>query len=292
MKNLLIAVAYIILAPIIGGLLSGFDRVLTARMQGRKGPSPLQPFYDVKKLFSKELFVVNHMQGVLIISHLVLVVLTGIMLYQGHGLLLTFFVSATAAMFFVLAGGSTDSPYPALGTQREMLQMMCAEPIELLTAVGLYMFCGSFSAKDVISSGVPAIVALPGVFIAFIFVLTIKMRKSPFDLSTSHHAHQELVKGITTEMTASYLAIVEVAEWYENVFLLSVVALFFIGNGAAGIVWGVLAALVVWFLEILVDNTSARISWQNTFKLSWLVTLILSGLNLLVLNLLNAGGIF
>lgn len=42
-------IAYIVLAPVIGGLLAGFDRKITARMQGRKGPSVLQPFYDVAK---------------------------------------------------------------------------------------------------------------------------------------------------------------------------------------------------------------------------------------------------
>jgi len=28
---------------------------------------------------------------------------------------------------------------------------------------------------------------LPGVLLAFLFVATIKLRKSPFDISTSHH---------------------------------------------------------------------------------------------------------
>ena len=32
-------------------------------------------------------------------------------------------------------------------------------------------------------------------FVGFLYILTIKLRKSPFDLSYSHHAHQELVKG-------------------------------------------------------------------------------------------------
>ena len=44
---------YIFLGPLLGGLLAGFDRKLTARFQGRKGPPLLQPFYDIKKLFSK-----------------------------------------------------------------------------------------------------------------------------------------------------------------------------------------------------------------------------------------------
>ena len=79
-------------------------------------------------------------------------------------------------------------------------------------------------------SGLPPIVYLPGVFCGFLFILTIKLRKHPFDLSTSHHAHQEMVKGLTTEFNGVTLLIVEVSHWYENVFLMGIIALFFI-NG-------------------------------------------------------------
>ena len=59
------ALAYIIIGPIIGGLLQGFDRKLTARLQGRQGPPLLQPFYDLYKLFSKQSVVVNNIQDFL-----------------------------------------------------------------------------------------------------------------------------------------------------------------------------------------------------------------------------------
>ena len=55
-------ICYLILAPFIGGLLSGIERKLSARMQGRKGPSVLQSFYDVRKLFSKTPQTVNGSQ--------------------------------------------------------------------------------------------------------------------------------------------------------------------------------------------------------------------------------------
>ena len=40
-------------APLLGGLIAGIDRRLTARLQARTGPPILQPFYDVGKLFGK-----------------------------------------------------------------------------------------------------------------------------------------------------------------------------------------------------------------------------------------------
>lgn len=44
MLRLLLVIGIILGAPILGGLLTGMDRVLTARMQGRQGPPILQPF--------------------------------------------------------------------------------------------------------------------------------------------------------------------------------------------------------------------------------------------------------
>ena len=53
-ENVISIIAYLILAPLAGGLLAGLDRKLSARMQRRVGPPVLQPFYDVLKLFEKE----------------------------------------------------------------------------------------------------------------------------------------------------------------------------------------------------------------------------------------------
>ena len=44
---------YLLLAPILGGLLSGCDRIISARMQRRKGPPLLQPFYDFLNLMRR-----------------------------------------------------------------------------------------------------------------------------------------------------------------------------------------------------------------------------------------------
>ena len=71
-------VAFLILAPFLGGLLSGIDRKISARMQGRIGPSIFQPFYDVQKLFSKQFIVVNFAQIFLVVSFLATVIFTDV----------------------------------------------------------------------------------------------------------------------------------------------------------------------------------------------------------------------
>lgn len=283
-------IAYIILAPIAGGLTSGIDRKITARMQGRQGPPLLQPFYDVFKLLKKETSVVNHVQIFYLITFLVFVIFTGCLFFGGFDLLLVFFALTTANLFLILAATSAHSPYANMGANREMMQMLSYEPMVLLTAVGFYLATGTFRVNEIVSrDSVPAIIYLPGVFVGFVFILTIKLRKHPFDLSTSHHAHQEMVKGITTEFSGEMFAIVEVAHWYESIFLMGVVALFFLNSNW----WTVLIALagisITYFVLILVDNTNARMKWQKMFRNSWITTIIIGALNVFILEVFVKG---
>ena len=101
LKIVICIAAYIIFAPILGGLTSGIDRKITARMQGRQGPPVLQPFYDVIKLLKKETVVVNHVQIFYLITFLVFVIFTGCLFFGGFDLLLVFFALTTANLFLI-----------------------------------------------------------------------------------------------------------------------------------------------------------------------------------------------
>ncbi|MEO2484640.1 NADH-quinone oxidoreductase subunit H, partial [Eggerthella lenta] len=54
---------FAIVAPVLGCLLAGLDRKISARMQGRVGPPLLQPYYDVRKLIEKDNVSVNSTEG-------------------------------------------------------------------------------------------------------------------------------------------------------------------------------------------------------------------------------------
>jgi formate hydrogenlyase subunit 4 len=276
MRELVIILLVLFAGPILGGLLSGIDRIITARMQGRVGPPLLQPFYDVFKLLGKERFLVNQRQVLWAIGYLALIITSLAMLCLGNDLLVIVFVMAFAAICFVLGGLSTKSPYSHIGSQRELLQMLSYEPVLILLAIGVFMQNQSFLVKDIFARPEPLLFSLPLVFIAVILILTIKMRKSPFDLSTCHHAHQELVQGITTEYSGPYLALIELTHWYELVLVLGLVVLFW-----AQPVWaGLLLALVAFFIELVIDNICARMTWSWMVKLTWSVGIILCLVNL------------
>ena len=276
MREFVIILLVLFAAPVLGGLLSGIDRIITARMQGRVGPPVLQPFYDLFKLLGKERFLVNQRQVLWAIGYLALIITSLAMLCLGSDLLVIVFVMAFAAICFVLGGLSTKSPYSHIGSQRELLQMLSYEPVLILLAIGVFMQNQSFLVRDIFTRPEPLLFSLPLVFIAVILILTIKMRKSPFDLSTCHHAHQELVQGITTEYSGPYLALIELTHWYELVLVLGLVVLFW-----AQPIWaGILLALAAFFIELVIDNICARMTWSWMVKLTWSVGIILCLVNL------------
>ena len=284
-KFRLLGILYIFLGPLVGGLIAGLDRIITARMQGRKGPPLLQPFYDVGKLLQKQTIVVNRLQMPFIFCHLLFAAFTGFLFFEGSDVLLTIFVLTLASAFLILAAYSTGSPFSAIGAERELLLMMAYEPMLIIAIVGMFEVTKSFNFYQILASPEPLYLYLPAIYVGIVYILAIKQRKSPFDLSTSHHGHQELVKGITSDIGGRALAMTEVADWYEIVFLYSFVYLFFSSSPLASII----GVVVTFFLEILIDNTVAREKWENMLSSAWLVALIMGAGNLIPLFLIHRG---
>lgn len=271
----------LVAAPLVGGLLSGFDRKISAHLQGRKGPPLLQPFYDVIKLIGKERFVVNPMQDIYAAGFLLFTAAATVMFFTGQDLLMLIFVLAFGNISLIMGAMSVRSPYSRIGAQREIIQLMAAEPVIILTAVGLYLVKGSFMVSGVMTTKFPLIVYMPLQFLALLVILTIKLRKSPFDFSTSHHGHQELIKGLTMEFSGIQLAAIEIGEWLEVVLLLGFVGLFW----ATPIFAGVLLAIAAFLLELVIDNVSARTTWGWMLKVAGVLGLGLAVANIICLYL-------
>ena len=278
-------IAFAILAPIVGCLLAGLDRIISARMQGRVGPPILQPYYDVRKLIAKDNVTVSGVDGVYMSAALVFTAFAGGIFFSGGNLLMSAFIITMAGLFFIMAAYSSRSPYAELGAGRETVQVMSYEPMVLLMAVCFYMAAGTFNVGSVFGLSAPVILYTIPAFIGFLFILTIKLRKSPFDLSTSHHAHQELVRGTTTEMSGKTLAKVEVMHWCETVLFLGWTGMFFIWGGPLSLILGIVVALAAWFFEIWIDNNFARVKWQAMLRSAWTVALVCGGINIIVLML-------
>lgn len=276
MSNVLKILLIIILSPAAGCLLAGIDRKITARLQHRVGPPLLQPFYDFLKLLSKENIAVSKYQNIYILLYFMFVLASLLMMFFGMDLLMIIFVFTIANVALITAGMSTGSPYSKIGSQREIIAMLCYEPVLVFYIIGMYMLTGSFKISSINTFGKPLIIYMPLIFLSMLFVMIIKFKKSPFDLSTSHHGHQELVKGVMTEFSGPALAVIELTHWYESIFILGLMFLFFKQNILAGAAISAFTYLFVIFL----DNISARLTWQWLLRATWSIVIGLSIVNI------------
>ncbi len=266
----------IILAPVFGGLLYGFERVVRARMQNRQGPPILQPFYDMYKLLDKQAFLVNPYHVILGMMHFITLWAVVAFVILGQNLLYIIFLHLLSSIFLILAGFSVKSIFSHIGANRELLSIIAYEPILIMVAVGFYLVDGSFDIA-VIRENNPAILSMFLLFLSFLMVIPIKLKKSPFD---AVEAHQEIVGGVEVEFSGVFFEFLYMAKWLEYVFIYSLLMLF-AGNSIA---LGVVLFVSVFFLVNLVDNSTARVKMTHLLKIVLTLGLTLGFINLIGLS--------
>lgn len=263
--NTYVPALFVVLAPVIGGLLMGIDRKLTARMQSRIGPPILQPFYDAIKLWGKQPFLASGLQPILAFGYFGFSVAAYALLAFGQDILLMIFTIAVADVCLIVASFNSKSPYSNIGAKRELLVMMSYEPVMILAALNISIMTGTFMIQGIFDITVPLLPYLPLTFLAMIPVLVVYMKKSPFDVSASGHAHQELVRGIYTEFSGYTLALIEFGHWTKVALMLSFVTLFWAPN----LIVGVALALTLFFVTLVIDNVYPRLDWKSMVKTTW-----------------------
>jgi ech hydrogenase subunit B len=269
-----IPLVLLILSPFIGGLLIGIDRQVTARIQNRRGPPIIQPFYDAIKLFGKEDKIVNKTYLVFGAAYLMTVVFSLILLLFRYDLLITTFIFGLSFIFLVLAGYSTRSQFGNVGATRELMQMLTYEPILLITVFLIRLVTGSFEIGSIYSAAQPLIYTLPLALLAIFVILPIKARKSPFDIA---EAHQEIAQGPETEYSGKYLGLLYITHFFELFFILWFVGLFFVQN----IVIRLALMAVAYVFLIVIDNVTARLRVDQMLKQVFIVGMILLIINLI-----------
>lgn len=229
----------ILLSPFIGGLIYGFERIVRARMQRRVGPPLLQPFYDMYKLLDKEPFIINNTHVILAILHFLTLWICVSLLILGENLLYIIFIHLLSSVFLILAGFSVRSIYSHLGSNRELLSLLAYEPILILISSAFYMQNGTFDI-DVIRGNSPELISLFLLFLSFLLIIPIKLKKSPFDTA---EAHQEIVGGVEIEYSGVFFEFLYMAKWIEYIFIYLLLFLF----AGDSLLLGILLSIVVFF---------------------------------------------
>jgi len=270
--------------PLLVGLLLGLDRLLTARLQGRKGPPIAQPLRDLAKLLGKDAKQVNVSQVVFAYLALGLQAAAALLLITGGDILTAFLVSGAGSFVMVLGALSVRSPYSHLGAQRELVQMMATEPVLLLVVLSIGYAGGSFLGSEV---GELLFATLPLAALALVPAFLIRLEKSPYDVAT---AHSEVVSGPYVEYSGRALGITKLAHWFELAVLFGILLLLF--NQPDPIADAAVKAavvLVVVFAAALIDNSTARSTRWGLLRSALAFGLGAAGINLLLVYMSTAG---
>lgn len=268
----MIQLLMILLAPLAGGLLVGVERKMRARIQRRQGPPVLQPFYDFFKLLQKRPMMVHSLHALLGIAHFFALWVTLALFILGADLLFILFFHLLSHLLIVMAGFSVRSAYSQVGANRELIALLCTEPLLFIGAVAFYLEGGSFAVSDILSHQgfLPAL--LP-IFIAYLIILPVRLKKSPFDAA---EAHQEIIGGVEIEYSGFFYEAVYTAKWIETLFAYLFLLLFFGANWVAGLA----SIAVVFVLMNLLDNATARVSYKQMLIMVLGTTLALGLVNL------------
>jgi len=297
----------LLFASVTGALLSWFDRKITARVQFRKGPPVLQPFYDFfKLLLVKEtilpkygspliflLMPVFAVFGASIAGVFILLPLLNITTGFRGDLIVIFYLLAIPSFSYILGALASGNPLAAVGGSREMKLILSYELTFLMVIAGIIMKCGQqFDLSSIIQAqqeGSPFIGSISGVllFIAGIFCVQAKLALVPFDMP---EAEAEITEGIFIEYSGAAYALIKLAK-YIMFFILPafLIALLMSGFRLEGfhILWAILKVLAVVLLLTLIRNTNPRVKIKQaiSFFAVWMNLVVIVALILIAFGL-------
>src|SRR6056297_63645 len=287
----------LLFAGIVGGLLSWFDRKITAQVQFRKGPPLLQPFYDFLKLLlvketilpargSKLTFLIAPVLGLFgatISATFILLPLFGIDIGFEGDVIVIFYLLTIPSLTYIIGALASGNPLASVGASREIKLIVSYELTFLLLFAAIILKADqSMKMSEIIQmqqAGAPFIGSISGVllFIVGVFCIQAKLGMVPFDIA---EAETELAEGSFIEYSGTIYAIVKFTK-YIMLFILPALLVAFLMSGfhleGIGILWAILKLLAVVLLLTLIRNTNPRLKVKQAMRF------FLIGMNALVI---------
>ena len=265
-------------------IVSWLDRKLTARIQWRIGPPFLQNFYDLFKLFSKEVLIPDTanktlfvLSPVVALASVVLVATIEwlVIILPQHSfvgdVIVVLYLLMIPSIMFIIGASSSGNPIAVLGASRE-IKLMLSYELPLICAV-LVSIIKSSSIKFVelmkISafSSVSEIIALVVAIICF----QAKLCLVPFDIA---EAETEIASGIFIEYSGPLLGMIRLTRQ----ILFSIAPLFIITVFLFKGSWLLLIIKYILLIIIftLIRNVNPRIRIDQAVKFFWFIVFPLS----------------
>ncbi len=270
-----------------GLVVSWIDRKVSALIQWRVGPPFLQPFYDLLKLWHKELvipssakttgFIIAPFLGITAVS--LLATMLGIInlnpefRFVGDSIVILYLM-IIPPLAIIWGGFSSGNPIGSLGATREIKLLIGYELPFIISVATVFFKVGSVSLGEIIQyqSVHGVLLNHPSMIIAFIvslLCLQAKLAQVPFDIS---EAECEIMEGPFIEYSGPLLGIYKVTQAMLHVvvpwFLISI---FWGGTSFQGwgILWAFLKFLAIITLVILIKNTNPRLRIDQAVRFFW-----------------------
>ncbi len=282
-KAIISVLAFILLAPLAGGILTGITRKTSARAQGRDGGGIMQPVFDCIALLQKGWGENSGIQGYYVKVSLFFNVLAGALFYAGLDLLLTIACLGLGIIFLVIAARVSGTYYSRLGADRLAREMVAAAPMIFMVAIGFYVRCGSFDVRDIAMTRPSAFLPLIGLFAGYMLIPCAKLRRSSFEYRMPHAMYQRDMNSISDAFDMKDAALCEISSWYEKVVLYSITYLFFANGTILMTAVGVCCTVLTAVLQGLIENVGPAADGRRAFKASWIWAFIIGIVNLLII---------
>jgi NADH-quinone oxidoreductase subunit H len=162
----------------------------------------------------------------------------------------------------VLAGWSSQSPYPLLGALRSSAQIISYEVAMGLSLAAVFLYSGSLSTSQIVASQHKLWYALPLIpsFLMYLVAMVGETNRAPFDLP---EAESELVAGFHTEYSSLKFAMFFLAEYINVTTVCAIATTLFLGGWRAP-----------WPLSLVGDNTLNHGWWPVLWFLGKLSLLL------------------
>lgn len=233
------------LAPLVTGLV----RFAKSRLQRKRGPSPLQPYRDLKRLFAKETVVAANASWIyraaptaIFSTTLVAAVLVPTFVFDtGLGaaadLIAVIGLLATARFALALAGLDVGTAFGGIGSSREMLIAAVAEPAMLMLIFTLALVAGSTRLADIAtfvqSPDLGLRISLLLAFVGFAMIAVAENGRIPIDNPATHLELTMVHEAMVLEYSGRHLALIEYAASLKLFFYIALIAAVFVPWGIA-----------------------------------------------------------
>ena len=205
----------------------------------------------------------------------------------GSGVLVILAMSSIAVYGVMLAGWSSGSKYPLLGSVRASAQMVSYEAALGLSVLAVVVSSGTLTTNGIVASQFPwrwnIAMTLFVPFAIFCLAATAELNRPPFDLV---EAEQELVGSFQTEYSGFRFAIFYLAEFLNCVTMGAIIVTLFLGgpNGPVpfgpgwlwGFVWFFVKLVVVLYAFVWTRAAVPRVRYDQLMDLGWKVMIPLS----------------